>query len=226
MLTQVQRTPVVARSRRATPSRAVAEARARGSSTSRHARRPDGSFARSERFSVRYADAWSATGCALPGASRPTVPKESCACAAGLRPPRTAAPYPLRYPEAALAGARDRNHAGVARRRHPVAASDRRTRAEPRGTPPHPVAGAWSLHLVSEPGDYIGQGGIYDFGPPADRIDASGTPGYLSFSVLPGGTAPDWAAGFFAPRGRRYARVPPITTRPSTTRHPAMPGWR
>jgi hypothetical protein len=68
--------------------------------------------------------------------------------------------------------------------------------------PPHAVAGAWSLHMVSEPGDYIGQGGTYDFGPPADRIDASGTPSYLSFSVLPGGTAPDWAAGFFAPQGQ------------------------
>ena len=188
--------------------------------------RPDGSFARSDASASATPTRWSATGCALPGASRPTVPKANCACARGSSTAADAGSVPAAHPEAALAGARDRNHAGGARRRRPSPPPTGGPGPNPGGTPPHPVAGAWSLHLVSEPGDYIGQGGTYDFGPPADRIDASGTPGYLSFSVLPGGTAPTGPQGSSRLRGRRCARVLPITTRPSTTRHPAMPGWR
>jgi hypothetical protein len=165
--------------------------------------RPGGTFARSERFSVRYADALVRYRVRFAGRF------QSDGAQGELR---------MRARVFDRGGRRLRTRCDTRRRRWHALAAD--TALVPPGsdtTPPpatggpgpsggdgrpHAVAGPWSLHLVSEPGDYIGQGGTYAFGPPADRIDASGTPGYLSFSVLPGGTAPDWSAGFFAPQGQ------------------------
>jgi hypothetical protein len=164
--------------------------------------RPDGSFARSERFSVRYADA---------------LVRYRVRFAGRFQADGAQGKLRMRARVFERRGRRLRTRCDTGRRRWRALAAD--TAALPPGGtpspppaggpgsnpgdgPPHPAAGAWSLHLVSEPGDYIGQGGTYDFGPPADRIDASGTPHYLSFSVLPGGTGHDWAAGFYAPPGQ------------------------
>lgn len=165
--------------------------------------RPDGSFARSERFSVRYAHA---------------LVRYRVRFAGGFQVDGARGELRVRARVFDRRGHRLRARCDTRSRRWHALAAD--TSAVPPGGgaispplsggpgtssgdgPPHPVAGAWSLHLASEPGDYIGQGGTYDFGPPTDRIDASGTPAYLSFSVLPGGAAPDWAAGFFAPQGQ------------------------
>ena len=173
--------------------------------------RPDGGFARSERFSVRYADAlvryrvrfaghFQADGAQGELRMRARVfdrrgRRLRTRCDTGRRRWRALAADPA-APAPAPAPPAPTTH-----RPRPAAPAGR---GGPGGAdgPPHPAAGAWSLHMVSEPGDYIGQGGTYDFGPPADRIDAAGTPQYLSFSVLPGGSAPDWAAGFFAPQGQ------------------------
>ena len=165
--------------------------------------RPDGSFARNERFSVRYADALVRYRVRFAGRF------QSDGAQGELR---------MRARVFDRRGRRLRTRCDSGRRRWRALAPDTAPVApgggtpppaptggpgsNPGGGPPHPLAGAWSLHLVSEPGDYIGQGGTYDFGPPADRIDASATPEYLSFSVLPGGTGHDWAAGFFAPPGQ------------------------
>ena len=68
--------------------------------------------------------------------------------------------------------------------------------------PPRVADGTWTLHMDSEPGDYIGQGQTYDFGPPGDRISAGGSPDHLDFSVYASGSGSEYAAGFFAPQGR------------------------
>ena len=165
--------------------------------------RPDGSFERRERFSVRYADALVRYRVRFAGRFQADGAQGELRMRARVFDRR---------------GRRLRTRCDTRRRRWQALAAETAPVPPSSGTtsppatggpgptsgdgPPHPAAGPWSLHLVSEPGDYIGQGGTYDFGPPTDRIDASGTPGYLSFSVLPGGTGPDWAAGFFAPQGQ------------------------
>ena len=165
--------------------------------------RPDGSFERRERFSVRYADA---------------LVRYRVRFAGRFQADGAQGELRMRAQVFDRGGRRLRTRCDTRRRRWYALAAETAAVPPTSGTTPppatggpgptsgdgplHPVPGPWSLHLVSEPGDYIGQGGTYDFGPPADRIDASGTLGYLSFSVLPGGTAPDWAAGFFAPQGQ------------------------
>jgi hypothetical protein len=68
--------------------------------------------------------------------------------------------------------------------------------------PPRVSDGTWTLHMDSEPGDYIGQGQTYDFGSPGDRISASGSPDHLDFSAYASGSGSEYAAGFFAPQGQ------------------------
>jgi hypothetical protein len=69
--------------------------------------------------------------------------------------------------------------------------------------PPSRVSdGTWSLHMESEPGDYIGQGKTYDFSSPGDRISAGGSPDHLDFAVYASGSGSEYAAGFFAPQGQ------------------------
>jgi len=68
--------------------------------------------------------------------------------------------------------------------------------------PPRVSDGVWSLHMESEPGDYIGQGQTYDFGSPGDRISAGGAPDHLDFAVYASGSGTEYAAGFFAPQGQ------------------------
>jgi hypothetical protein len=165
--------------------------------------RPDGSFARSERFSVRYADALVRYRVRFVGRFQSDGAQGDLRMRARVfdrrgRRLRTRCDTRTRRWRALAADTAPVRPVGGTPLPPPTSGSG----PSPGDGPPHPVAGAWSLHLVSEPGDYIGQGGTYDFAPPADRIDASGTPQYLSFSVLPGGTAPDWAAGFFAPQGQ------------------------
>jgi hypothetical protein len=165
--------------------------------------RADGSFARSERFSVRYADA---------------LVRYRVRFAGRLEADGAQGELRMRARVYDRHGRRLRTRCDTRRRRWRALAGDPAsappaprspsppvTGAPAPGStdgPPHAVAGAWSVHLASEPGDYIGQGRTYVFGPPTDRIDASGTPHYVSFSVLPRGTGPDWAAGFFAPQGQ------------------------
>jgi len=73
----------------------------------------------------------------------------------------------------------------------------------PTTDPPARVSGGvWSLHMESEPGDYIGQGQTYDFASPGDRISAGGAPDHLDFAVYPSGGGSEYAAGFFAPPGQ------------------------
>jgi len=74
--------------------------------------------------------------------------------------------------------------------------------------PPRVSDGAWTLHMDSEPGDYIGQGQTYDFSSPGDRISAGGAPDHLDFAVHAAGTGSEYSAGFFAPPGQAlYAGV-------------------
>jgi hypothetical protein len=68
--------------------------------------------------------------------------------------------------------------------------------------PPRVSDGAWTLHMDSEPGDYIGQGQTYDFAPPGDSISAAGSPEFLDFSVREGGSGSDYSSGFFAPENQ------------------------
>ena len=68
--------------------------------------------------------------------------------------------------------------------------------------PPRVSDGVWSLHMDSEPGDYVGQGQTYDFSSPADRISAGGAPDHLDFAVNAAGSGSEYAAGFFAPPGQ------------------------
>jgi hypothetical protein len=68
--------------------------------------------------------------------------------------------------------------------------------------PPRVSDGVWSLHMESEPGDYIGQGQTYDLSSPGDRISAAGAPDHLDFSAYAAGSGSEYAAGFFAPQGQ------------------------
>jgi hypothetical protein len=68
--------------------------------------------------------------------------------------------------------------------------------------PPRVSGGTWSLHMESEPGDYIGQGRTYDFSSPGDRISAGGSPDHLDFAVYASGSGSEYSAGFFAPQGQ------------------------
>lgn len=69
--------------------------------------------------------------------------------------------------------------------------------------PPARVSdGVWTLHMESEPGDYIGQGQTYDFSSPGDGISAGGAPDHLDFAVRASGSGSEYAAGFFAPAGQ------------------------
>jgi hypothetical protein len=68
----------------------------------------------------------------------------------------------------------------------------------PRTTdPPVPVAGAWSAQFTSDPGDYIGQGHGWAFGPPADGMQVSASRSLVMLSTR------DWYAEFEAPPGRQ-----------------------
>jgi hypothetical protein len=68
--------------------------------------------------------------------------------------------------------------------------------------PPRVSDGVWSLHMESEPGDYIGQGQTYDLSSPGDRISAAGAPDHLDFAAYDSGSGSEYAAGFFAPQGQ------------------------
>ena len=69
--------------------------------------------------------------------------------------------------------------------------------------PPRVSDGTWTLHMDSEPGDYIGQGQTYDFSSPGDWISAGGSPDHLDFAVRDSGSSgSEYSAGFFAPRGQ------------------------
>jgi hypothetical protein len=69
--------------------------------------------------------------------------------------------------------------------------------------PPRVSDGVFSLHMDSEPGDYIGQGRSYDFSSPGDWISAGGSPDHLDFAVRDSGSSgSEYSAGFFAPPGQ------------------------
>jgi hypothetical protein len=69
--------------------------------------------------------------------------------------------------------------------------------------PPRVSDGVFSLHMDSEPGDYIGQGQTYDFSSPGDWISAGGSPDHLDFAVRDSGSGgSEYSAGFFAPPGQ------------------------
>ncbi len=68
----------------------------------------------------------------------------------------------------------------------------------PRTTDPlEPVSGAWSAQWTSDPGDYIGQGQSWSFGPPADGMQVSASRTLVMLSTR------DWNAEFEAPVGEQ-----------------------
>jgi len=68
----------------------------------------------------------------------------------------------------------------------------------PRTTDPlEPVAGSWSAQFTSDPGDYIGQGQPWSFGPPADGMQVSTSRTLVMLATR------DWNAEFEAPPGQR-----------------------
>jgi hypothetical protein len=95
-------------------------------------------------------------------------------------------------------------------------------------TSPDPPArvsdGVWSLHMDSEPGDYIGQGQTYDFSSPGDRISAGGAPDHLDFAVHASGSGSEYAAGFFAPPGQTLQAGTTYTDNADTSATPSDAG--
>lgn len=68
--------------------------------------------------------------------------------------------------------------------------------------PPRVYDGVFSLHMESEPGDYIGQGRKYDFSSTDDWISAGGSPDHLDFALRDSGSGgSEYSADFFAPPG-------------------------
>jgi len=83
--------------------------------------------------------------------------------------------------------------------------------------PPRVSDGVWTLHMDSEPGDYIGQGQTYDFSSPGDRITAGGAPDHLDFAVSASGNGSEYSAGFFAPPGQALQAGATYTDTTDTT---------
>jgi hypothetical protein len=165
-----------------------------------------GGFLRKERFTVRYSDAvvryamrfggrFNADGAAGRLRMRAVVMDRRrhvlTRCDTGTRswhalPAETA-------PEPGTAPAGPPPPGGTGTTPPPPASSD---------PPPRVSDGTWTLHMDSEPGDYIGQGQTYDFSSPGDRISAGGSPDHLDYSVSASGSGSEYAAGFFAPQGQ------------------------
>jgi hypothetical protein len=61
---------------------------------------------------------------------------------------------------------------------------------------PAPEPSGWSAHFTSDPGDYIGQGRSWSFGPPTDDIHVTATRDQVGFRI--GG----WVGEFAAPPGQ------------------------
>jgi hypothetical protein len=61
---------------------------------------------------------------------------------------------------------------------------------------PAPEPGGWSAHFTSDPGDYIGQGRSWSFGPPTNDIHVTATRDQVGFRI--GG----WVGEFAAPPGQ------------------------
>lgn len=161
----------------------------------------DGSFARSERFTVRYDKALVRYRVRFAG----RISGESASGTLRLR----ARIYNL-------GGTRLRTTCDT-RTRTWSAALLKAIATAPAGTPPpsssttqqprEPVPGDWSLTMTSDSGDYIGQGHPWSHGPPGDTLHAGGTRQHVGFSITT--TDPDnggrygwWTTDFAAPPGQ------------------------
>jgi hypothetical protein len=143
--------------------------------------RRDGSFSRSERFSQSFSDAFIRYRVRFAGRisgelANGTLRMRARIYSADGRRLRTRCD--------------SRARRWSARMIHPIAPAPPGTGSpapQPTTTPGQqrvPVAGAWSLHMTSDSGDYIGQGRTWSHGPPGDRaLVRVGTPQYVDFHI-------------------------------------------
>jgi hypothetical protein len=66
----------------------------------------------------------------------------------------------------------------------------------PTSDPPAPEPGGWSAQFTSDPGDFVGQGRSYSFGPPDHDIGVTATREHVSFRIG------NWVGEFEAPAGQ------------------------
>jgi hypothetical protein len=190
--------------------------------------RADGSFSRSERFSVSYADVFiryrvrftgRVSGELANGTLRLQAriynyrgTKLRTRCDSGVRNWSAAMLRPIaRTPQQRSASS-------------PGPAPSPGATSTPTPTPEHrdPEPGPWSLNMTSEPGDYIGAGRTWSYGPPADTIDVTAYPNVISFLVKGDveHSGPWWGADFYAPNGQVLA----VGHYPDARSHPTLEG--
>ena len=187
--------------------------------------RADGSFSRAERFSVSYADAFIRYRVRFTGRVSGELANGTLRLRARI--------YDYRGTKL-----RRRCDSGVrtwsAAMLRPIArAPQQRSAPSPGPTSPTPTPtptrehrdpepGPWSLNMTSEPGDYIGAGRTWSYGPPADAIDVTAYPNVVSFLVKagPDETGPWWGGDFWAPNGRELA----VGTYDGASSHPTAEG--